>query len=262
MQNRLLTIDNGDKTPYALEISHHELALRGLDPAWQGKTIVHLTDLHAGCGNIEPVFEEMVRQVQAIQPDLLLYTGDYIDRRTKLALKEMSICQVLRSLDAPMGKFGIFGNHDHVRGIVGTARLLEQADIVPLLNESLALPDGLWLAGIDDLRAGTPHTPQALERVPTDRTALVLTHNPSLFDQLPNRDLVVLAGHTHGAQVVLPFPPPALVCRLRLRCKYVAGWYTKKGNRMYVSRGIGMTRRPIRYHCPAEIVVLHLKATL
>lgn len=258
MPNKLLTIDIGGKRPYELEITHHDLPLRGLPSAWQGRLCVQLTDLHAGCGNIEPVHERMVQEVEALQPDLILYTGDYIDRRTSRPAKEFTILEVMRATKAPFGKFGVFGNHDHYRGIVGTSRLLEQADVRPLLNENIVLPDGLHLAGIDDIRTGSPHITQALANIPLNSSSLILTHNPTLFDHLPNQDLVVFAGHTHGGQIVPPFIPASWIVRIRLGCRFVSGWYERGKSRMYVSRGIGVTRTPMRYNCPAEIAVFRL----
>lgn len=255
MRQKLLTIDIGAKHPYELEITQHDLPLRGLPEAWHGRICVQLTDLHAGCGNIEPVHDIMVKEVEAIQPDILFYTGDYIDRRTNRPAKDFSIVEVMKATKAPFGKYGIFGNHDHYRGLVGTARLLEQAEVRPLLNESIVLPGGLHLAGIDDIRTGTPHISQALEKLPTEPDSLILTHNPIMFDSLPNRRMVVFSGHTHGGQIVPPFIPASLVVRIRLGCRFVAGWYERGEARMYVSKGIGVTRTPMRYNCPAEIAI-------
>ncbi len=258
MQHYLINIDNGAKTPYELEVSHQEIPMHGLPKSAEGLVVAHLTDFHAGFGNIQPVHEEVVRQVEAVRPDLILLTGDYVDRRTQEVDSPKQMLETLTALKAPLGKYGVLGNHDHYRGIVMTTRLLEQAGVHPLLNENLPLENGLYLAGIDDYRAGTPHSSQSLHALPTDKTSLVMTHNPVLFSHLPSQKIVVFSGHTHGAQVALPFPSPKMVCWVKLGSPYVAGWYQRGESRLYVSRGIGVTRRPYRYHCPAEITFFTL----
>jgi predicted MPP superfamily phosphohydrolase len=142
--------------------------------------------------------------------------------------------------------------------VVGTKRILEAAGVVPLWNENQRLPQGIWLAGIDDVRTGVPRIHEALAGIPKNVTPLVLSHNPSIFDFTPRREMVLLAGHTHGGQIVPPLLSPKIICRLRLQCRYVAGWYRKGASRLYVSRGIGMTGKPFRYRCPAEIAVFRL----
>lgn len=258
MRRNLMRFNTGQRHPYEFEVTHHEIPMCGLPKSAEGLIVAHLTDFHAGYASIDIVHEEVVRQVQAVCPDLILLTGDYVDRRTDIADSPLRIERTLASMKAPLGKFAVLGNHDHYRGIVTSTRLLEKADVHPLLNESLRLDNGLWLAGIDDYRAGTPHISQALDALPSDQTSLVMTHNPVLFRHLESRKIVVFSGHTHGAQVAVPFPSPKLVCWVKLGSPYVAGWYQRGESRLYVSRGIGVTRRPYRYHCPAEVTFFKL----
>lgn len=260
MQRNLLRFDTGQRYPYEFETTRHELAADGLPRSLDGLLVAQLTDFHAGYGNIDPVHEEVVRQVEEARPDIILLTGDYVDRRTTIADSPERIQRILSALKAPMGKFAVLGNHDHYRGIVTTTRLLEKCDIRPLLNESVQLENGLWLAGIDDYRAGTPHPIQALAALPSEQTSLVMTHNPVLFSRLESRKIVVFSGHTHGAQVAVPFPSPRLVCYVKLGSPYVAGWYQRGESRLYVSRGIGVTRRPYRFNCPAEIAFFRVSS--
>lgn len=241
-----------------LEIAHYDVPMRGLSDYWHGKTFVHLSDIHAGFGNTGPVYEEAVRSVNALEPDLILLTGDYLDDHpddARFPLKE-----ILLRLRAKSGIFGSFGNHDHRRGIVGSRRLLEQSQVHPLDNENVELPHGLFLAGVDDLREGRPDIPRTLAGLPNDRTSIILSHHPGLIELIPDRDVLILSGHTHGGQIALPFPSPRLVVKLHLHCNQVAGWYENGMARQYVSRGLGVTGRPFRYRCPAEIGVFRMIA--
>lgn len=255
MSNTLIPIDTGRSKPYLLEITHHEMAIAGLPPELHGATVVHLSDLHAGFGNTDAVHQEAVRQVNAIKPDLVLFTGDYIDDSVK---GDYPIEELLCQFRARLGAYGSFGNHDHRRGILGTRRKLDRAGVRGLLNENLRVEPGLWLAGVDDEHEGKPDLAQALYSTPEEATIVLLAHNPCTFDRISHQNVLVLSGHTHGSQIALPLPTPKMVCLFHLRCRHVAGWYQNGRARMYVNRGLGVTGKPFRYRCPAEISVLRL----
>jgi predicted MPP superfamily phosphohydrolase len=256
LSKTLVPIDTGRNAPYMLEISTHDVPMHGLSEYWNDKTFVHLSDIHAGYGNTTVVYEETVARVNALEPDLILLTGDYLDDHpddAKYPLKE-----ILLRLKAKSGIFGSFGNHDHRRGIVGSRRLLEQSGVHQLENENFELPHGLFLAGVDDLSEGYPDIPRTLAGLPDDRTSIVLSHHPVLIERIPDRDVLILSGHTHGAQIALPFPSPRMVVKFHLRCNQVAGWYANGKARQYVSRGLGVTGKPYRFRCPAEIGVFRM----
>lgn len=249
------SIDIGRKRPHLLEVSRYSVAVAG--PAGRaGLKIAHLTDLHLGFGGMEPVVHAAVERVKAEAPDLVLLTGDYVDDNAPGPAHALE--SLLCGLDAPLGVFATLGNHEHRRGAAAaTARLLKSGVRV-LTNESVQASDGLWLAGIDDLEEGRPDPEEALRKVPEDAACVVLSHNPRIMDRIAHRQALLLAGHTHGAQIRVPFPSPYLVCLVHLRCRYVAGWYRKGKAQVYVSRGLGVTGRPVRYRCPSELVFFTL----
>lgn len=232
--------------------------MQGLSEFWHGKTFVHLSDIHAGYGNTGPVYEEAVRRVNALEPDLILLTGDYLDDHPDDA--RFPLQEILLRLRARSGIFGSFGNHDHRRGIVGSRRLLKQSQVHILENQNYELPHGLFLAGVDDLSEGYPNIARTLAGLPAERTSIVLSHHPGLVERVPDRDVLILSGHTHGGQIALPFPSPRVVVKFHLHCNQVAGWYTNGKARQYVSRGLGVTGKPFRYRCPAEIGVFRMLA--
>ena len=252
----LISIDTGQKNPYLLQVTRHDVPMRGLSASLYGKVVVHLSDLHGGFGNTRAVHEEAVRQVHAIKPDLILLTGDYID--SKVLGKDYPIQEMLCQLRAPLGVFGSLGNHDHRRGPVGTRRKLEHSGVQLLVNENTPIAGGLHIAGIDDLFEGKPNIAATMRGLPPDATSIVLSHNPRLIEKASKYDVLILSGHTHGGQIALPLPNPKMICMLHLRCPQVAGWYKKGKARLYVNRGLGVTGKPYRYRCPAEISVFRL----
>ncbi len=256
IDHSLVSIDTGQAKPYMLDFSTQEVPMRGLPQALYGATVVHLSDLHAGFGGTDPVYEEVICRVNALSPDVIVFTGDYIDDNSPI--KNYPMPALLRRFQARLGIFGSFGNHDHRRGIIGSRRVLDEAGLHILNNESFELAEGLWLAGVDDLHEGKPDIARAFSGVPNDRTTLVLSHNPRLIEHIPERDALILSGHTHGGQIALPFVTPKLVCLFHLHCRQVAGWYANGKARLYVNRGVGVTGKPYRYKCPAEVAILRL----
>lgn len=257
-QHSVLRVDVGRKAPYLVEITEHALPLRGLPEALGGILVAQLTDLHVGFGPTDPVFEAVWRALRSLQPHLILLTGDYIDDHH--SSRSYPLTELLCQLQAPLGVYAVFGNHDHRCGVQGTRQRLEAANVRVLYNENLCVPPGLWLVGVDDLHEGHPDIARAFDGVPANITPIVLSHNPRLIELIPNRPAVILSGHTHGGQICLPFPTPAMVCRFHLGCRQVAGWYRNGKAALYVSRGLGVTGRPIRYRCSAEVPLFRLCA--
>ncbi len=251
----LFTVDTGQKRLYEVEVVHHNVTINGLPTSSDGICFVHLTDIHAGYGNTDPVYEETIARVNAIAPDYLLITGDFIDDHT---VREYPLPALLNRFKPKHGTYVTFGNHDHRRGIAETIEVLERCDVTILNNANVQTEQGLWLVGVDDYYEGWPNLQKAFAGVPDDVTPVLLSHNPTMLESVDNRDVLQLSGHTHGGQINLPFPSPRLVIKLHLRCDYVAGWYSRGKARMYLSRGLGVTGKPFRYKCPGEIGVFHL----
>ena len=230
--------------------------MRGLPPSMHGATFAHVTDIHAGFADLEKVYAEAVAQVNASEPDYIFFTGDYVDRRTDNP--NYPIVELLQSFRARREVFGCLGNHDHKRGKVLTNKILKRAGVQVLANESVRLDSGLWIAGVDDLHEGAPDLGRTFADLPTEQTSIVLSHNPRLIEQSHGRDIVILSGHTHGGQFNLAFPPPLVICYLHLGCWQVSGWYQRGDSRLYVSRGLGVTGKPYRINCPAEIAIFRM----
>lgn len=251
-----IAIEVGHEEPYHVEITRHDVVMRGLPEALHGATFAHVSDIHGGFAGLEKVYEEAVSQVNAIDPDFVFFTGDFIDKRTNDP--DYPMAEYLREFRAKRGVFGCLGNHDHRRGKQLTRRMLERAGVQVLYNESVRHESGLWLAGVDDLHEGQPDIARTFADLPASQTSIVLSHNPRLIEKAKGRDLLILSGHTHGAQFRLKFPPPLVICYLHLRCWQVAGWYRRGHTRLYVSRGLGVTGKPFRIDCPAEIGVFRM----
>ena len=251
------------------EISRVEIALRNLPAAFDGTAVAFLSDTHHGPFVPLSYLAEVVEMTNALRPDVVLLGGDYVQRRKGLrrfrrARNEEIVngIGVLGALRAPEGRFAVLGNHDHRTNPTLVRRTLAANDFTDLTNTGVWLQRGesrLRIAGVDDIRTGEPRLGPALEGVGPGDACLLLTHNPDYVEYIrdPRVDLV-LSGHTHGGQVVLPFYG-APITSSNFGQKYRAGLVQGPKARVYVSRGIGTISLPVRFCCPPEIVLLTLR---
>ena len=159
--------------------------------------------------------------------------------------------------------YSVLGNHDHWEGINASRAAQAQAGIPELLNSNapitLTWPRGarLWLAGVGDLWEDEQNLGQALAGVRAREAAILLSHNPDYADQVNDpRVKLILAGHSHGGQVVIPGMGPVITpCRR----KYASGLIKTNTGQMYVSRGLGVIAPPVRFNCRPELalIILH-----
>jgi predicted MPP superfamily phosphohydrolase len=173
----------------------------------------------------------------------------------------------LSRLKASMGIFGVLGNHDFWSGPVVAEKItdgLESIGIKILRNEAVSItkgPEKVYLLGVDDYWEGSYSLTGAIKNVPQDSCRILLSHNPDVNEDidLSKRRLdLIIAGHTHGGQLVLPFlgapylPSP-------FGQKYRAGLVTDGNRKTYVSRGLGLFFVPLRLNCPPDVSLLVLR---
>ena len=225
--------------------------------------LVQLTDLHYGHFVTADWVQRWVTAANLERPDLIVITGDLIDRAVPAAELER-IADLLGQLEAKLGVYAVLGNHDYFYrsadvSVRGLQRRLEARGIRVLVNENERVRDDLWLAGIDDLWLGEPNLEQTLRGLPSSVASVLLSHNPDILATVPARIGLTLSGHTHGGQVRVP-GLKTLFSVSNYGERFQRGWVTGfKGAKGYVSRGLGVGGLPLRMFCSAELVVLELQ---
>lgn len=223
--------------------------------------IVQLSDIHAAGPDMPPSrIARIVKQVNALRPDLVVITGDFVSDR-RLSTRHYSSAQSvapLGALRAPLGIYAVLGNHDHWREEDPIVPALQKARITLLFNR-VADAGPILIAGLDDSWAGTPDLQgvDAQRRRAPRRPAILITHNPDVFPMLPADFALVLAGHTHGGQIRLPLIGP-LSTASAYGTRFVHGLIEEQGRLMIVSAGLGTSILPFRLGVPPEIVVVTL----
>ncbi len=250
--------------PSSLELRRYELALAGWPHELDGIEIALLSDLHVG----SPYYgldklEEVVRRVNASEPDLVLLAGDYVVDGVSGGrfVPPEDIAFVLAELDAPLGVFAVLGNHDWWLDGPRVRRAFESAGIRVLDDQAVRVSE-FWLVGLGDWWEAPPDIPQVLASIDMDDDAPVVafTHNPDLFPKIPTRVILTLAGHTHGGQVRLPFFGAPIVPS-RYGDRYVHGHIVENGRHLFVTSGLGTSIIPARFRVPPEIALLRLSAS-
>jgi predicted MPP superfamily phosphohydrolase len=242
--------------PRDIEVVRHTMVIRNLPSRLDGMTAVQISDLHLR--KAEAVHFEMLDKVRALQPDLIVVTGDLVDHPTAAG----DLLELFRSLDAAYGIWAVPGNREHsAKAISLLQRLLEPTVLRFLINESAQIAGGLWLVGVDDPASRHDRLEDALYGVPARVPRILLAHSPDIARSLTadkHIDLT-LAGHTHGGQVNLPFFNGART-HDALYPQYLRGFYRVSNSPMYVNRGIGTTGLPVRIGSRPEVTHFTFRA--
>lgn len=237
--------------PKRLQITDLDLAT-GDDPL----TIAFVTDVHIGPHFSASDLAPTINALRQIQPDVVLFGGDFVSESPRY-LRELEAPLQEMAATASLGCWGIWGNHDLANIRERVAPVLERSGVRMLRNTSAQLRDDLWLVGIDDVLLGQADIPVAFANVPENARVIALWHEPDLAERIASyRPIVMLSGHTHGGQARLPIIGALATPSLGKR--YVDGAYNVNGMLLYVSRGIGMYRPPVRFHCRPELLVLRV----
>jgi predicted MPP superfamily phosphohydrolase len=243
-----------------LEIAHRTLAIADLPDAFLNLRFVQISDIHLEEYTEAWFLQHVVAQVNALNPELVLITGDFVSRGPRshpVAWRAAGLCaEVLSALKAPQ-RFAILGNHDAAVGPEHVIPVMTAHGTPFLVDSYCALERGndrLWLCGTDD----ATNRPTLAGTLPPDPRApiILMCHEPDYADTLAldprfqHVDLM-LSGHSHGGQVRLPGLGPLILPPLGK--KYVQGLFHLGHTQLYVNRGIGTVGMPFRLDCPAEI---------
>ena len=232
-----------------------ELAL----PFGRALRVVHLTDIHAGLYMTRAEIRRYADQVAALKPDLFVLTGDYISNSMKFlpgCVEEMA------RVRARYGTFATMGNHERWYGRQkDILAIFRQHRITFLLNAHRLIQTGegpLAVAGIDDLRSGSPDLTGALRGLDATIPTILLSHRPEIFPLAAAHGVpLTLSGHYHGGQITLALPGLNLSLA-HLLTPYPEGLYRLQDSHLYVSRGIGTTFTPIRLNARPEVTLFRL----
>ncbi len=246
---------------FRLEVNEKLIQLPRLPRSLDGLSIAHISDLHYTGAVAEEFFHEIVDLVNTMQPDLIALTGDVVDKFQCIDW----IGPTLGKLRAVHGAYFVLGNHDlYVKDVARLRRTLVACEFVDLGSRWLSHQIGEgrvilagnelpWIAPAADMTGSGAVD----SREPSLR--ILLAHSPDQLAWARRRDFdLMLAGHTHGGQIRLPWIGP-VVTPSRKNVRYASGVFHEPPTVMHVSRGVS-SLMPLRWNCLPEITKLVLRA--
>ncbi len=236
---------------HRLQVTRSSLPVRALPVALDGLRLGLISDLHRSRFVSQEAVVTAVTTLAAERPDLIVLAGDYVSWGDRAAVK--SCADAVRSLSAPHGVFAVTGNHDPAPTVTaafaarGIAVLRDEHAMISIRGEAVAL---------GGVRYWT-RKPDEIGRVFRGARGfpVLLAHDPRRLTQAAELGIpLVLSGHTHGGQIVIPLIGAPAAARFPV----AAGPAYEKATTLFVTRGVGTVIVPVRLHCPPEVAVLTL----
>ena len=246
-------------TPF--EMTEPELEFDRLPRGFDGFRLAVVADLHLGHFVRTSFARRVLEAVAERRPELVLLCGDLVDRPRHFTDR---LAAMLAELCGDIPTYAILGNHDYYTGARRLRRIIGAAGVDVLVNEHRLIRRGggeeaIALVGLDDLERGWPDARAASAGVPEGTFTILAVHDPLMADEIAPTEKpdLMLAGHTHGGQVCVLGIPLAKGIR---NWHYVAGLSRRPGFPLYVSRGLGATGVPIRFHSLSELPIVTLRS--
>jgi predicted MPP superfamily phosphohydrolase len=249
--------------PHWVEVVRRRLPVAGLPESLAGRTLIQISDLHAGPIVDEGYLCRVLEQVSSLHADILALTGDFMTYHGPEQIEQAA--RVLQHLQpGRLATVAVLGNHDYgarwsqadVADTL-TARLRDLG--IDVLRNACRDVQGLLVVGSDDLWGPHFQPEKALATLKSPGARVVLCHNPDAADRpvWSGYRGWILSGHTHGGQCRPPFLDPLLLPVANKR--YTAGEFdVGEGRRLYINRGLGYLRR-VRFNVRPEITVFTLE---
>lgn len=244
---------------HRIELTRTSVPVLGLPDALHGLRVALVTDTHCSRTVPEEDILESVRLTLAERPDLIVLGGDYVtwggDDATGDRRYVGRSAELLAPLTAPYGVFAVLGNHDDDRDMPAALTAKGFTVLKDARTRITIRGAPLEIAGIRYWTRRVDHIARILRGV--SGTTVLLAHDPSRLKEASDLDVgLVLSGHTHGGQIVLP-GVGAVAAR---GYPVIAGPGRRENTSIYVSRGIGTVYVPVRLNCPPEVAILTLES--
>lgn len=242
--------------PYWIETKEITIESDQIPAQFDGKRIVFLSDIHTGPSFSQDRVDSLVNQVNALNPDLILLGGDYVDGDSEYIQPAF---ESLSKLKAPLGVYAVLGNKDPQYVSLNT---IFQSNVTYIGNKGTWIEDNgarIRLGGVGDYNNGAQIQSATTSVVTPQDFVILLSHNPDYFPKVDKSKVdLVFSGHTHGGQVTF-FGLWAPTTHSDYGNKYRTGVIEEKNSTLIVSNGLGTTILPLRFFARPQIIVVELK---
>jgi hypothetical protein len=244
--------------PFFVTVADYRFASSAVPSHFDGVRIAFLADVHRGPYMWQSRLHSIIDRVNNLKPDLIVLGGDYVHLSGRYIAPAFA---ELARLHAPLGVYGVLGNHDHWEGAGQTRRAMARAGIVDLDNRAVWVwlgADRIRLGGVGDLQTDTQDLGPTLRGTRTADFVVLVSHNPDYNARVPAGSVdLMLAGHTHGGQLTFfgrwaPFVPS------KYGQRYRSGLVKAGPVPIIISNGVGTTTPPLRFFARPQIVLVTL----
>ena len=245
----------GQRNARSIETRRHDALIANLPAAFEGFTILQLSDLHIDMS--ADLLDVLIETIQPLQYELCVLTGDY---RAKTIGTYEAALEGMRRLRPHIhsAAYAVLGNHDTIRMVPA----MEAMGFRFLINEHIKLEsdgDELYIAGIDDAhfyKLEDYH--RAAHDIPKEAVSILLSHTPEAYQHAAHAEFdLLLCGHTHGGQICLPGGIPLLTEADSPR-EFARGAWRYQGMLGYTSVGAGTCIVDVRLNCRPEVTLHRL----
>jgi predicted MPP superfamily phosphohydrolase len=246
--------------PYGCRIRRASVTLAGLPAAFQGYRVALMSDFHHSSWIPVETIRSAVQLANSLQPDLIALTGDFVHNGRRWV---GPCAQELGKLQAADGVVAVLGNHDHADKAAPLMRVaLRKYSIADLTNCGIGIRrygEELWVGGVGDLWRERQKIRSAMAGAMIRQSSILLSHNPDYAEELLDERVgLMLSGHTHGGQCVLPIIG-APILPSKYGQKYRSGLCQGPTTQVFVTTGVGSSFPPVRFNCPPEVALLTLQ---
>lgn len=267
------------KGKYKFKVHRQELKFKDLPEAFDGFTIAQLSDIHTGSFDSEEEVARGIAMLNNEHPDVVLFTGDLVNNE---ASEMDGWIDTFSKIQSKVGNFSVLGNHDYGDYVIWPSakekrdnfnkvcEAHEKIGFELLRNQTVELKrgdDAIYIAGVENW--GKPPFPQygdleaAIEKVPQDGFTVLMSHDPSHFDEQIKQNTkkvhLTLSGHTHGMQFGIEIPGFIRWSPVKYRYPKWAGLYEENQRYLYVNRGFGHLGYRGRVGIWPEITIITLR---
>ncbi|MBQ7577464.1 MAG: metallophosphoesterase [Synergistaceae bacterium] len=241
------------------DVNIHEVKIKNLGKDLDGLKIAMLVDIHADQLSNKNFVSAVVSKTNALNPDLILIPGDFVDGQVESRSADVA---PLKNLRAKFGVYATTGNHEYYFNLSGWLEELKSLGIKFLENQHIIITSGdskLILAGVPDQTSGNHNVSQALQNIPENSPIILMDHRPSEARENAKFNIdLQLSGHTHGGQM-----PGLKYLVARANKGFARGWYKVENMSLYVSPGTSQWNGfSVRLLDPSEITLFILRSDL
>lgn len=220
--------------------------------------IVQISDIHIKNNFTPNHLNKIIKKINEQNPDIVVFTGDLYDNYNEYNDDE-NLIKSLSSIKSKY-KFAVLGNHDYVDSGNKYKEIMKKANFTILDNSTEKLlfhSKTIYVSGISDLICSKPN----FDLKSNKPYNILLTHQPEAATKMKNKFDLILSGHTHGGQFIIPYI--AIISSKFLKgshhsLKYTKGFYNKENQKLYVNSGLGTTRISARLGSIPEITLFNL----